>query len=128
MAEYRYYNPNPAGLHIGDCVVRAICAVTGESWETIYTGIALQGYAMSDMPSANAVWGAYLRSKGYKRAVIPNECPDCYTVGDFADDHTHGNYVLCTGNHAVAVVDGGVVVDTWNSTSETPMFYFYKED
>ena len=127
MAKWRYFNPNPEKKHTGDCVIRAICAVTGQDWQTTYTGAALQGYVLSDMPSGNYVWGAYLRSKGFGRAVIPNECPDCYTVGDFADDHPHGRYVLGTGDHAVAVIDGEVW-DTYDSTDKIPIYYFYKED
>lgn len=127
MAEYVFYNPNPDGLRVGDCVVRAICAVTGQDWDTTYTGVALQGYILKDMPSGNNVWGAYLRSKGFKRAVIPDTCPDCYTVNDFANEHPNGTFVLCTGTHTVSVVDG-VIYDSWNSSAESPTFFFYKED
>ena len=126
MAEYRYYNPNPDGLRVGDCVIRAICAVTEQDWGTTYTGAALQGYILKDMPSANHVWRAYLKSKGFRREIIPDSCPDCYTVGDFADEHPKGRYVLGTGTHAVAVVDG-IVLDTWDSRNEVPIYYFYKE-
>lgn len=127
MAELRYFNPNPNGSRVGDCVIRAIAAVTGQSWDATYTGAALQGYALADMPSANHVWGAYLKSKGFVRSVIPNECPDCYTVSDFADDHPIGKYVLGTGTHAVAVVDGEIW-DTWDSRNEIPIYYYHKEE
>ena len=126
MAELRYFNPNPNGSRVGDCVIRAICAATGQDWDTTYTGVAIQGYVMADMPSANHVWRAYLDSKGFQRGIIPNTCPDCYTVNDFADDHPHGRYVLGTGTHAVAVVDG-VVWDSWDSRNEIPIYYFKKE-
>ena len=125
MAYLKYYNPNPEGNRTGDCVIRAIAAATGQDWGTTYTAIALQGYVMGDMPSSNAVWRAYLRSRGFKRAVIPDTCPDCYTVNNFADDHPNGAFVLGTGNHAVAVVDGAVL-DTWDSRNEVPIYYFYK--
>lgn len=36
------------------------------------------------MPDANEVWGGYLRSLGWIRGAIPDTCPDCYTVADFA--------------------------------------------
>ena len=125
MAEWAYYNPNPRDARVGDCVIRAICAVTGDDWDDVYTGVTLQGYALKDMPSANHVWRAYLRSKGFKQAVIPNTCPDCYTVNDFADDHPKGRFVLGTGVHAVGIVDGRVL-DTWDSRGEIPITYFYK--
>ena len=126
MAEYRFYNPNPDSLRVGDCVIRAICAVTGQEWDTTYTGAALQGYILKDMPSANHVWRAYLKSKGFRREIIPDTCPDCYTVADFANEHPKGKYVLGTGSHAVAVVDG-TILDTWDSRGEVPIYYYYKE-
>ena len=79
---------------------------------------------MHDWGNSDPVWGAYLRSRGFERRAIPNTCPDCYTVGDFARDHSKGDYVLGTGRHAVAVLDGGLIMDTWDSSQEIPTFYF----
>ena len=78
------HNENPDGRNVGDCTVRAISTALKQNWETTYVGLSLQGFLMGDMPSANHVWGAYLREMGFRRAVIPDECPDCYTVADFA--------------------------------------------
>lgn len=126
MAEWHYYNPNPYGSKVGDCVIRAISAATGQDWDTTYTGVALQAFALKDMPSSDYVWGEYLRSRGFKRYIIPNVCPKCYTVEDFADEHPRGRFVLGTGLHAVAVIDGKVW-DNWDSKQEVPIFY-YKEE
>ena len=82
---------------------------------------------MADLPNSNAVWGAYLKKLGFKREVIPNTCPDCYTVEDFCEDHPEGTYVLGTGSHTVTVIDGNAY-DAWNSLSELPTYYFYKEE
>ena len=82
---------------------------------------------MKDMPSSNAVWGAYLISKGFHREVIPNTCPDCYTVRDFCVDHPRGAYLLAIGTHVVTVVDGDYY-DSWDSGNEIPVYYFTKED
>lgn len=125
MAEWAYFNPNPNGSLVGDCVIRAICAVTGQDWEETYTGLALQAYVFADLPNSNHVWRAYLKSKGYQLAVIPNTCPDCYTVADFADDHPEGSFILGTGTHAVAVIRG-TIYDTWDSRWQVPVFYYYK--
>lgn len=125
MAGWRYFNPNPAGSRTGDCVIRAICAATGQDWDSTYTGVVFQGFALKDMPSSNYVWGQYLRSLGYERRSLPNACPMCYTVGEFADDHPDGTYILGTGTHAVAVVSGAVV-DSWDSRGEVVDYYFVK--
>ena len=120
------YNANPTGRNTNDCTVRAISAVTGKSWRAVLTGLYEIAYEFHDMPSSNAVWGAYLRREGYIRSIIPNTCPDCYTVTDFCADHPFGSYILGTGSHVIAVIDGDYY-DTWNSGDEIPIFYYTKE-
>ncbi len=120
---YVSYNANPAEKRVGDCTVRAISRALGQDWETTYTGLALQGYLMCDMPSANAVWGAYLRKKGFRRYIIPEDCPDGYTVADFAADHPQGTYILAISGHVVCVEDGKIY-DAWDSSNEIPVYYW----
>ena len=122
-----FFNPNPAGNLVGDCVVRAIAKVTGQSWSDTFTGLMNAAYHLNDMPSSNHVWASYLKRLGFRRYVIPDSCPDCYTVADFAKEHPYGSYVLGTGTHAVAVVDGHYY-DTWDSGDEVPIYYFQKEE
>ena len=123
---YIEYNPNPSKKLVGDCVIRGITKVTNSDWKSVYIDILLQGYKMNDMPSSNSVWGAYLYSKGFRRYVIPNTCPDCYTVKDFCRDHLKGVYLLATGSHVIAVEDGNYY-DTWDSGDEIPIYYWRKE-
>ncbi len=81
---------------------------------------------MADMPDSNAVWGEYLRRHGFTRIELPNTCPVCYTVRDFASDHKCGIYVLGTGSHAVAVVDGNYV-DDGDRGDLVPLYIWRKE-
>lgn len=120
---YVYYNPNPNGARANDCTVRAISKATGQTWTDVYVGLCLKGYDLKDMPASNAVWSAYLLGRGFKRYSLGNSCPDCYTVKDFAGDHADGVYVLGTGTHAVAIIDGDYY-DSWDSGDEIPMYYF----
>lgn len=121
------YNANPANNHVGDCVIRAVSKLTGQTWEETYVGILLQGFVLFDMPSANRVWTAYLRHLGYSRQEIPNTCPDCYTVRDFCRDHPKGSYLLSLDGHVVAV-ESGNYFDTWDSGSEPVIAYFFRKD
>lgn len=123
---YIFYNPNPSGSLVGDCVIRGISKLEGKDWEEIYLGVSLKGLMLHDMPSSNSVWGAYLRSKGYRRCSIPNTCPDCYTVSQFASDNPYGSFLLATGTHVVAVVNGDYY-DAWDSGRESPVYYWTKE-
>lgn len=124
---YCFYNPNPQGHQVGDCTVRAISRALGQSWEATYTALALYGFMLSDMPSANHVWGAYLRSRGYVRRAVPSECPDCYTVADFARDNPRGTYILALSGHVVCV-SGGDWFDSWDSGGEPPLYYWERSD
>ena len=123
---YKYFNPNPAGQRVGDCVIRAISKLTGQDWEQTYIGVAVQGYISYDMPSSNAVWAEYLRRRGFRRYVIPDTCPDCYTVKDFCIDNPQGAFLLATGSHVVTVIDGDYF-DAWDSGSEVPIYFWTKE-
>lgn len=124
---YRRYNANPDRKQVGDCVIRAVSAALGQDWETTYAEIALEGYQLCDMPSANHVWGAYLRRKGFTRNIIPDECPDCYSVADFCRDHPNGMYILSLQGHVVAVIDGDYY-DTWDSGEKIPLYYWQRKE
>lgn len=126
MSLWRQFNNNPVNRNVGDCSVRAVSVALGIDWETAFALITQNAFQMGDMPSSNAVWGSVLRQHGFKRSVIPNSCPDCYTVGQFADDHPKGVYVVGTGNHVVTVKDGEIW-DSWDSSKEIPI-YFWRND
>lgn len=121
---YVFYQPNPRRNNVGDCVIRALSLILNQSWDDTYLDLAIvYGFNLKDMPSANYVWGAYLKDKGFKRQAIPNTCPDCYTVKDFCRDHPTGSYVVATESHVIAV-SGGDYYDSWDSGNEVPIYYF----
>ena len=126
MGDFRSFNPNPRTAKVGDCAVRAIAKALDIGWYQAYVMLATEGLTQCDMPSANNVWGAILRQNGFRRASIPAECPDCYTVGDFIREYPEGTYVVALKNHVVTVVDG-VLYDTWNSMDENPIYFWRRE-
>jgi len=122
------FNPNPTGRNnVEDCAVRAIAKALDIDWETAYAKLAMNGYAMGDMPNANSVWGALLRQNGFYRQAIPDRCPDCYTAEDFCKDYPKGTYVLGFGNHVATIVDG-TLYDSWNSSKEIPQYFWYRKE
>ena len=122
---YISYNPNPKGLSVGDCTIRAISRALNLSWVKTYISLVVQGLKMCDMPSANRVWGEFLKSKGFQKFQIPDTCPDCYTIRDFCYDNPFGIFVVGTGEHVVCVIDGDYY-DSWDSGNEIPIYYFIK--
>lgn len=123
------YNPNPikSNRNVGDCAVRAVSKALGISWEQAYTKLSLNGFLMGDMPNSDIVWGSVLRNEGFIREIIPNTCPECYTVRDFCADHPSGVFVVKSENH-VATVLNGKVYDSWNSEMKVPIYYWKKRD
>ena len=119
------YNPNPAGRRVGDCAVRALSKALDTDWETAYTLVAANGYAMGDMPSSNIVTSSVLRQHGFKKANVSNKCPDCFTVKDFCNLNRRGVYVLYADGHVVTAVNGDYY-DTWDSGDSIPMSIWYK--
>lgn len=124
---YRKYNANPLGKQVGDCTVRAISRALGLPWEEVYIGLIFEGFLMCDMPSANRVWGAYLKRRGWIREPIPDTCPDCYTVADFCRDHPRGVYILAIDGHVVCV-ENGHWCDTWDSGNEIPIYFWKRKE
>ena len=123
---YIEYNPNPEGKRTDDCVVRALSKVLGYDWEKTYADLSVQGMQYHDLWNKNYVWINYLRKAGYNRAIIPNTCPDCYTIRQFCYDHPKGTYILATGAHVVTAIDGDYY-DTWDSGNEVPIYYYTRE-
>lgn len=118
---YVRYNANPKTDRGIDCTVRAISTVLNKDWEDIYMELCLQGLIMGDMPTANHVWGKFLRSKGFRSSTVEDE-----TVKSFADTHKKGRYILALKGHVVAVIDGDYY-DTWDSGSEIPLYYWERQ-
>lgn len=127
MQRYVSYNANPDGNRDIDCTIRAISAALGKSWDEVYVRICVQGFVMRRMPSADHVWGAFLRSQGFRRYLVDADCPDCYTVRDFCEDHPDGEYILAISGHVVFVRDGQYY-DSWDSGQEVPVYYWERSN
>lgn len=126
-----YLNMNPELKETFDCVIRAVSFVLGLDWDTTFLYIAVECLIHHDMPEQNYIWAGLLRKMGFKRYIIPDTCPVCYTVKDFCRDHPYGTYLLVIishgegGGHVVAVEDGNYY-DIWDSGDEVPTYYWMK--
>ena len=95
---YAYYNENPLGKSTGDCVIRAISKALGKTWDEVYVGLCLEGFL-------NGV----------------------YTVSDFAKENPRGTFIVSMpGKHVLCVKDG-TLYDSWDSSGETPSYFWKKE-
>lgn len=122
---YVEFNNNPLKKAVGDCVIRAISLAESKSWDETFLDLMCKCFKEKDISSSNSVWGSYLRDLGYTRHIIPDSCPNCYTIADFTEDHPQGTFILATGTHAVTCIHGNHY-DTWDCSQEVPIFYFEK--
>ena len=122
---YKYFNNNPINNQVtGDCVIRALSVLLNQSWDKTYTDLALLGYSKGLMPSTNAVHLAYLEQYGFRMFALPSHCYDkCITVKEFSEMHPIGRYLLATGDHVVALIDGDYY-DSFDSSNEYVNYYF----
>lgn len=123
MDKWKIYNPNPNKKRVGDCTVRALCKALKKEWDEIYAALTLHGFVDKDMPSANNVWGKYLKKNGFNRYLVDDKGKDVYTVEDFCHDHPSGTYVLALDGHVVCV-ENGYYYDSWDSGYEEPIYYW----
>lgn len=120
------FNNNPCGRRVGDCAVRAISKALDTTWEGAYITLALNGLQMCDAMNADSVIGATLRQHGFERKSLSNTCPDCYDTAEFCKEFPRGIYVLFYGGHVATVIDGNLY-DAFDSSGETPQYYWEKE-
>lgn len=116
-------NPNPLGKSTSDCVVRAIAIATGQSWRRTYRDLCELGEIEAEMPNTNHLWGLYLKQHGAEQFLLPESCPNCITVRAFCERFPEGTYVIGTGTHAVACIDGDYY-DSFDSGPESPAYFW----
>lgn len=118
-----YANPNPANKHVPDCVIRAICIALNKPWlevsDDLYS-IARREYSVT---CSDSIWGSYLYSLGFEPFLLPFSCPKCVTINEFTKMYPKGIYIIGTGSHAVAVIDGNYY-DSWDSGNEVPSYFW----
>jgi len=119
-----YANPNPENKQVPDCVIRAICIALNKPWlevsDELYFNFARREYSVT---CDDHIWGHYLYSLGFEPFLIPTSCPKCVTIDEFTKMYPKGTYIIGTGKHAVAVIDGNYY-DSWDSGKEIPSFFW----
>lgn len=116
-------NPNPLKKEVPDCVIRAISIALNRPWIVVYDDLCELGRKECNMPSADSVWGRYLFDLGFEPFMLPSVCPRCTTIGEFTKMYPKGVYIIGTGSHAVAVIDGNYF-DSWDSGQEVATFFW----
>lgn len=66
---FRFCNPNPCNILVGDCVIRACSIALDADWKTVHKDICDLSRERCNMPSANSVWAEYLHRNGLGKCL-----------------------------------------------------------
>lgn len=124
---YRYYNCNPHSRRTDDCVIRAICSSTGDSWEHTMRALAEWSIKTGYMLSTPECYGPYLESIGYVKQKQPSQ-RDGKKVRfkDFCQTFDGHAICHCGKTHVTYVADNHVW-DIWNTEDEVVGVYWVHE-
>ncbi len=97
---YEFYNANVHGNFVNDCVVRAISVAECKTWDETYDELSelaqKEGILLDDVKFVDKYLDTkYRRVKHYAK-----------TVGEFAEAHPIGTYLVTMPGHITVVING----------------------
>lgn len=121
-ASFHFYNANPKGLRASDCVVRAICTATNNSWERVHEDLFLIAMQLKRMVNELETYNTYLNNTGWSKRPCPKKGGTNYrfTGEEFAeilkDNKVPYPIIANIGGQHVVCFREGKLWDIWDST------------
>lgn len=112
MTKFQYWNENPDGEHIGDCVTRAITLASGLSYEQVQEKLYYCGKLLECDPLCVSCYD-FLLTKYFEFDSVDTQG---LTLDEFGDKYTRGLFLVRSRGHISCLLDG-VVYDTWDCRS-----------
>lgn len=109
MAKFVYWNENPQGNRINDCVTRAITFATKLPYKVVRRKL-YHSAKLLDCEKLCPTCYSFLIQEVL--GGIPKNC-DGYSIGKFADRNPQGTYLIRIQGH-LTVIKNCVLYDTWN--------------
>ena len=104
---YSFYNANARGNFVNDCTIRAISLAEGKTWDETYRELSLiaqrNGIILDDVNFIDP-----LLDSRYERV-----CPEQQYVGEFAEEHPKGTFLITMKGHITCCIDG-IIYDTFD--------------
>ena len=123
---FHYYNANPKGRKVGDCVVRAISTALGQTWERTMQEMTDLGIKDGRPYNEPKNIEKYLAARGWTKQKEPRtyankKMPMC----DFLNNAgSKGVIIASVGSHHLTLIVNGVNWDIWNCTRQTMHTYY----
>lgn len=109
MAKFKFWNENPNGEYVGDCVTRAITLASGLTYEQVQEKLYYCGKLLECDPLCVSCYD-FLLTKYFEFDRLD---PHGATLDEFADKHTNGLYLVRSKGHISVLLDN-CVYDTWD--------------
>lgn len=111
MSRFVYYNNNPYGLKEEDCVTRAISLASGLDYFDVSKKLKLTSELLECEKLCVCCYDFLIEK------VLMFSKVDCrgMTVGEFAEYHLRGIYLLRMKEHITTLIDGKLY-DLWDSS------------
>lgn len=106
---FKYYNANPLGRHVSDCVVRAISLATQKSWYETFDELSSYAKEQAITFSEIEFINEYLAER-YERYCDTERIAK---VSDFLKLGLPGRWLITMSGHITCAIDG-VCYDTFD--------------
>ena len=113
MSKFRYYNLNPNGDKVSDCVTRAITLASGLPYAKIRQKLRLTARLLDCEKLCPTCYGFLIQEV---LGGIPKNC-DNTSVGEFADLNFKGTYLVRIQGHLTCILDN-TIYDIWDCRSK----------
>lgn len=110
-------NLNPKNRKVGDCVIRALSAATGYTWDEVLDKLIIICHKVKDMPNSKRVYEKFLIQEGWIKQKMPRRSDNTrYTVKEFLDEilgPDEQKSIISVANH-LTYAEGNTLIDTWD--------------
>lgn len=106
--DYKFFNPNPRGKIVGDCVKRAIVVATGKDYKDVELEMNRTKKVKSEPYNSKVNYVNYLENvlglKPIKMTIKPcNKRWHVSTIDDVMKDFPKMSYIMCVSKHLIGV-------------------------
>ena len=114
VQSYHYYNCNPKRKLTDDCVIRAICSATGDSWEDTLKELTEYCIKTGYMLNTPECYGKYLKDCGYVKCKQPiHKDGSKVRFKEFVKEFDGHAVAHCGSGHVTYVADNSAW-DIWD--------------
>lgn len=112
MSKFRYWNENPEHEKHNDCVTRAITLISKLPYQKVRSKLRHTARLLDCEKLCPTCYSFFIQEV---LGGIPKNC-DGMTVGEFADLHPYGTYLIRIKGHLTAIINN-TIYDIWDCRS-----------